>query len=318
MGGEQTHEAVDIDPDLGVAFLLTFVKDQLHAEVQVDGLNVIDILLAGIAGAAHEADHVACVHVLPLGKTRGVGRVFSQVGVIVVAQAVVRADADPPAAVLIPAQRLDGAALHGDDGRSQCAEQVVSEMGAGKAIAALCTEVIVVCIAVARGNGGEGLQPVGWDPFGGSGFLVGNRDGIMPHQPAEHGVVGLAIVGKIFVLCAQQLFWIAAAAQLLRCLIDPGSGDALPAAAARRGQRKQVDPRKRWFLALRGDVQLQRALHGRESDVKFHPADVILLRGNKWDQQKNRKQTEKNPLFHKRHLADSLRKKGFFITFKVR
>ena len=41
---QQPDNLVRIDPDLRITFFLAFVKNQLDAEVQVHGFNIIDIL----------------------------------------------------------------------------------------------------------------------------------------------------------------------------------------------------------------------------------------------------------------------------------
>ena len=64
MVGQQPDDIVSTDPDLTVAFLLTFVKDQLDAKVQVDRFNVVDIFFVGIAGAAHESDELSGLHLI--------------------------------------------------------------------------------------------------------------------------------------------------------------------------------------------------------------------------------------------------------------
>ena len=46
---EQAHNVIHINPDLGIALLLTLVEHQLHPKMQVNGFDIIDILLVGIA-----------------------------------------------------------------------------------------------------------------------------------------------------------------------------------------------------------------------------------------------------------------------------
>lgn len=44
MVGQKPDNIIGADPDLAVAFLLTFVEDQLDTEMQVDGFDVVHIL----------------------------------------------------------------------------------------------------------------------------------------------------------------------------------------------------------------------------------------------------------------------------------
>ena len=62
MGGQKPDDMIGIDPDLAVTFLLTFVEDQLDAEVKMDCVNVVHIFLSGISRATHEADELTCLH----------------------------------------------------------------------------------------------------------------------------------------------------------------------------------------------------------------------------------------------------------------
>ena len=279
MRRQQADDVVDVDPDFGITLLLALVEHQLHAKVQMDGFDVVDVFLMGVARSAHEADDVAGADMLALGKTRRIGIVLSQVGIVIIAQTVVRSDSDTPAAVLVPTQRFHGAAFHGDDGRAQRAEQIVAQMPPGKPVGAAAAEIVVVRVAVAGGNGGEGLQAVGRDPFLFSGFPVGDLNGVVAYQPAQCGMVGFLIIGKVFELLSQKFRGGAVALQLLRGAVDCLYADVFSAAAS-CGQRQNINPRKGRFFPLRSDVDLQRPLQGRVADVKIHPADEILLCGN--------------------------------------
>ena len=63
---EQTDDIIDIDPNLRIALLLAFIKDQLHTKMQVDCLDIVDIFLIGVACTAHIADEVTCLNDIPL------------------------------------------------------------------------------------------------------------------------------------------------------------------------------------------------------------------------------------------------------------
>ena len=42
---KQANDILHIDPDLGVALLLTFIKYQLHTKMEMDRLNIVYIFL---------------------------------------------------------------------------------------------------------------------------------------------------------------------------------------------------------------------------------------------------------------------------------
>ena len=54
MAVQQPDDLVNVDPDLAEAFLLAFVKYQLHPKVQMDRFNIVGILPVRIACSAHE------------------------------------------------------------------------------------------------------------------------------------------------------------------------------------------------------------------------------------------------------------------------
>ena len=84
----------------------------------MDCLNIIGILLGAVAGVAHITDHVPGSDHAAFLQIQCIGKVLTQVGVIVVAFTVKASDADPPAAVLVPAEGFHIAGFHGDDRRA--------------------------------------------------------------------------------------------------------------------------------------------------------------------------------------------------------
>ena len=97
MAAQEADNLVYVNPNFTVTLLLTFVKNQLQAKVQVDGLNVVDIFMGGVSGAAHEADDLAGLDLISLLEAGGEGGVLLQMGVVIVAPFIKTADADTPA-----------------------------------------------------------------------------------------------------------------------------------------------------------------------------------------------------------------------------
>ena len=54
MAVQQPDDLVNVDPDLAEAFLLAFVKYQLHPKMQMDRFNIVGIFPVRIACSAHE------------------------------------------------------------------------------------------------------------------------------------------------------------------------------------------------------------------------------------------------------------------------
>ena len=157
---EQPRQRVQIHPDFIIRFLLRFVKNQLQPEMEVGRFNPVDILLVRVAGLPQVADDIARAHGLSLGQPLGEGVIPAQMGVIIIAPAVGRADADAPAAVLVPAERLDCAALDGNHGRADAAHQVMSQVPAFEAVGARRAEIIKVIVPIPLGKRGIGGQAV--------------------------------------------------------------------------------------------------------------------------------------------------------------
>ena len=193
---QQAGDLIGVDPDLAV--LLVLGEDELNAEMEVDHVDVFDVLLVRAARAAHEAQHLARLHRLALRQTRRIGRVLLEMGIIVIALPVRRADTDMPAAVAVPAQGLDGPALHGDDGRPGGAHHVVAQVWTATAVAPGRAEVRPVGVGPARGDGRKGLDAPGGLPF------AVHPHGIAPREAAQHRAVGLPVVAEGRVVSAQQ------------------------------------------------------------------------------------------------------------------
>lgn len=155
--GEELGQFVAVDPDFVVAFLLGLVEDELEAEMKVGLVDVVGVFGAAVSGAAQVADDVAGLDDTAFLEGLVVGVILSQVGVVVIALAVKAADAQPPAAVLVPADGFHVAGLHGDDGGSHLAHHVVAQVLAFEAVASGDAEIVKVAVWVILRNGGETL-----------------------------------------------------------------------------------------------------------------------------------------------------------------
>ena len=104
MGIKQADDIIDIDPNLGIAFLLALVKNQLHSKMQVDRFDIIDIFLIRIACSAHKADEVSRLDDIALLQTFSKWVVLLQVGIVIIALGVERADTQalPPRRPRLP------------------------------------------------------------------------------------------------------------------------------------------------------------------------------------------------------------------------
>ena len=99
---QKPDNLVTVNPDLVISILLGFIKDQLHAKVQMRFFNVVGVFRAAVAGAAQIADHVSGLDIGTLREIGLVGVVFAQMGVVIVTFLIQAADPNPPAALFQP------------------------------------------------------------------------------------------------------------------------------------------------------------------------------------------------------------------------
>lgn len=118
-------------------------------------------------------------------------------GVVVISLLIEAADADAPAAVLIPAQGFHRAAFDGDYRTSHGGHKVVSQMAAAVAVAAAGSEIVKILVVKAVGDGRKGLEPVGFFPGIFAHLFIGNADLIFPQHPLQNRTVGAAVVIEI-------------------------------------------------------------------------------------------------------------------------
>ena len=135
---KEFRQLVAVNPDLVVALLLRFVKDQLQSPVEMYCLNIVDVLLRAVSGMSHVADHIPRRHDTALFQSFRVGIILPQMCVVVIPLMVKAADADAPAAVLIPAERLHIAGLDRND---RCTYANIK-------LSIICQQSTAVCLAI--------------------------------------------------------------------------------------------------------------------------------------------------------------------------
>ena len=253
--------------------------------MQVHRLDIIHVFPVGVAGSAHKAQQVSRLDNVPLPQVRGKGRVLFQMGIIIVAAAVKGADANSPAPVPVPAHGLHQAALHRHHRRSQSAHQVISQMLAPKAEGTSRSEIVIVTVAIACGNGRKGLQAVGGNP------LSVLFDGIAAHQTAQNPFVGPVVIVIVAIIASQQFLRGLVPLQIGNRLFHRRQAAFSPGAASRQSQA--VDPGNVLFLLRRQNVLAQGVFQGFIGHVKIHPADGLPRRRNRHG--KNQQNRRKKP-----------------------
>ena len=249
MGRQEPDNLVHVNPDLRVALLLALVEDQFHAEVQMNGLNVVHVLLIGVAGAAHEADEISRLHHIPLCQPRSEGCVLLQMSIIIVSFTIKGANSNPPTAIAVPAHGLYHAPLHRHNGGAQGAHHIMAQVLALKAEGAADPEVIAMPVAIPGGNGRKSLQAIACHP---DPVLF---DGVAAHQSPQSGGVSLVIVVVVLVEASQQFLGRLVPRQILGRLLHCGQAAFSARPAGRQGQH--INPRQVLFLFRRGNVPVQ-------------------------------------------------------------
>jgi len=255
VSGKKTGECVAVDPDLVVSFLLGLVKDQLEAEMEMDGFDVVGVFHGAVARMPHIADHVSGGYDASLLQVKGVGEVLPQVCVIVIALFVKAADSDPPSPVLVPAKGLHIAGFHGHYGSPDPAHHVMAKMGASVAIAAGRAKIIVIIVFKSLRNRGEGFQSINLFPDLSSVSVV-LLDLIFPHHAAQNGFVGLIIIFIIFHILRQLFQSGRAIGKFPGQLVDQGKAVLVKGASAFcPGVGQKLDPVQMHFLAIALHIQ---------------------------------------------------------------
>ena len=105
---------IHIYPDLIVTILLGFIKDELHANMQMCLVNVVDIFFGAVTGMSHVTDHIPCQHYRPFLQFRLIGKSLPQMGIVIIPFLIKTADSNAPASILIPTKRLHISRFHTD------------------------------------------------------------------------------------------------------------------------------------------------------------------------------------------------------------
>ena len=94
----------------------------------MDRVDIVGVFLGAVAGMPHVPDHISGGDYAPFFQVKGVGKVLTQVGVVIISLAVKAADADAPAAVLIPAQGFHITGLNCHNGCTDLSHHVVPQV----------------------------------------------------------------------------------------------------------------------------------------------------------------------------------------------
>ena len=151
---------------------------------------------------AHITDHVTGGDHTSFFQVKGVGKVLTQVGIVIVPFAVKAADADAPASVPVPADCLHIAGLHGDNRCTHLSYHVVPQMLSFIAVASSRSEIVIMAVFKAFCNGGIGFQSVYFFP-GAASVLRPDLSFKFSHHAAQNRAVSFFIIRIIFVVLHQ-------------------------------------------------------------------------------------------------------------------
>ena len=221
--------------------------------MKVIDVDIVDILLIGIPSSAHESDHVARIHGLPHRQSLGKGCVLLQMGIVIIPLAVVTADAHPPAAVAIPAQRFHHAAFHRNNGSALTSQQIVPQVLPLKAEGAVGTEIVIVRIVKPFCDGAKRLQAVLRHPLA---ILL---DCKAAQKAPQHGTICLAVIAEILILIPQDALGRALLLQIGDSFFN-GIQAAFSAGSA-GGNGKNVDPVDMIFLLEGLNIRIHGIFH---------------------------------------------------------
>ncbi len=111
-------QCIAVYPDFIISIFLGLIKDQLHPEVEMYGIDVIGVFYCAIAGMPHIADHISGSYHTSFFKVQCIGEILTQMGIVIIAFSVKTADANAPASVLIPSEGFYIARFYCDYGRT--------------------------------------------------------------------------------------------------------------------------------------------------------------------------------------------------------
>ena len=156
-------------------------------------INVIHILCSAVACMPHITDDIPRKNDRTFFQLRLVGKSLPQMRIIIVSLFVKAADTDPPAPVLVPAQRLDISGFHTDYGRPDLPKHVMPQMVSFISVTSGHPKIIIIRVRESFGNRAESLQAVSLFPAL-SAVLIRCFNLVLSHHAAQNRGVCLLIV----------------------------------------------------------------------------------------------------------------------------
>ncbi len=245
--------------------------------MEMDSLDIIGILLGAVAGMAHVSDHIPGSDHAAFLQIQRIGEILTQVGVIVVAFTVKASDADPPAAVLVPAESLHVAGFHTYDGCADLPHHVMPKVGTLIAIASGGAKVVIVAVFKTLGNRGKGFEAIDLFPLLTAviGFLL---NFIFPHHSAEHGFVGFIIIFIIFHVLGEFFQSGLALGELIGQLLEQRNTFFVEGTALLRTHvGQQLDPVQTHRAVIAVHIQIVGRAEGFVGDVEIYPLDIFPI-----------------------------------------
>ena len=137
---------IAVHPYLVIPFLLRLVEDQLQPPMKMYHFNIVDILLGAVTGMSHVTDHIPCGDYTTLLKSFRIRIILTKMRIVIIPLTVKTADADTPAAILVPTEGLHNAGFDTDDRRTDLSHHVMSQMRSGISVTSGGSEIIIMAV----------------------------------------------------------------------------------------------------------------------------------------------------------------------------
>ena len=243
--------------------------------------HAVVILLGRIARGAEIPDHLPRFDLGAELDARLIRVALAQMRIIIGAFPIKAADAQPPAAILIPAVGLYDPTLHSDNRRADRAEQVIAEMPPAVAVGAGIAEIVIMAVAKALRDRAIGLQPVFfYNDLLALMLLVRRLLFVFAHHAAEHRCVCPLVIIIVFIIRHQLIYGFSICQRILE-LLQLGGFITLPVAPVFTGKPgERINPANVRPLALfmRFYIECQRVAQSSVRCIKLYPFDVGGLR----------------------------------------